>query len=456
MNRRLIKTFSHIGRLLAVLCAVGFSVGGVAQAQAPTQTVTPQPPVPTVLSSSAERVYDIARPKLLQIRTLVAQTGQQSSIGSGFVVSAEGLAITNYHVVSQYALEPQSYRLEYAAVDGKRGALTLLAFDLANDLAVVKLDNISGAPFLSFDERALTGGLPHGERLYSMGNPLDLGFTITEGTYNGMVGRSYNDRIHFSGAMNPGMSGGPTVTSEGRVAGINVAKRLGGELVGFLVPAGFAATLLERVRHSEPLSRVEMRAEIGRQLTAWQTGFYTAMNERGFRNSIFGPYQAPESEAPWFNCWGRTNDGQIPKPRASASTTSCNSDTGLFVAGGLVTGGVQFSHSHYHSVDLNAFQFAAYLSGQQQRDWWGGGRKWYTQERCQEDFVAAGGGLPMRVVWCARAYREFAGLFDVRLTAVTQDRSDEALVSRLSLSGISFDNAVALSRRFLDAVTWKP
>lgn len=445
------KTFSQIRGFLAAVVMAGLSADGAAQAQ----TVTPQPVPPTVLSSSAERVYDIARPKLLQIRTLVAQSGQQSSIGSGFVVSAEGLAITNYHVVSQYALEPQSYRLEYASVDGKRGALTLLAFDLANDLAVIKLDNIEGATFLSFDERALTGGLPHGERLYSMGNPLDLGFTITEGTYNGLVGRSYNDRIHFSGAMNPGMSGGPTVTNEGRVAGINVAKRLGGELVGFLVPAGFAATLLERVRHNEPLSRTEMRAEIGRQLTAWQTGFYTALNERGFRNSTFGPYQAPESEAPWFNCWGRTNDGQVPKPRANASTTICNSDTGLFVAGGLTTGGVQFSHSHYHSVDLNAFQFASYLSGQQQREWWGGARKWYTQERCEEKFVAAGGGLPMRVVWCARAYREFDGLFDVRLTAVTQDRNDEALVSRLSLSGITFDNAVALTRRFLDSVTWK-
>jgi serine protease Do len=451
MNRpSLMKTLSQIRGFLAVFVAC-LSIDGAAQAQ----TATPQVAAPAVLSSTAERVYDIARPKLLQIRTLVAQTGRQSSIGSGFVVSVEGLAITNYHVVSQYALEPQSYRLEYASVDGKRGTLTLLAFDLANDLAVVRLDAIDGAPFLTFDERALTGGLPHGERLYSMGNPLDLGFTITEGTYNGLVGRSYNDRIHFSGAMNPGMSGGPTVTSEGRVAGINVAKRLGGELVGFLVPAGFAATLIERVRHSEPLSPKEMRTEIGRQMTAWQTGFYTAMTERGFRDSSFGPYQAPESEAPWFNCWGRTNDGQIPKPRATARTTSCNSDTGLFIASGLVTGGVQFSHSHYHSVDLNAFQFAAYLSGQQERYWWGGGRKWFTRERCEEEFVTGGGGLPMRVVWCARAYREFAGLFDVRLTAVTQDRNDEALVSRLSLSGITFDNAVALTRRFLDSVTWK-
>jgi S1-C subfamily serine protease len=443
------RILSQTAGMLAAMLATYLAVAAPACADPPSPR--PMPAVP--LSSGAERVYDIARPKLLQIRTLVAQTGRQSSLGSGFLVSADGLAITNYHVVSQYALEPQSYRLEYTAVDGNHGALTLLAFDLANDLAVVRLDKSSGA-FLSFDERALSGGLPHGERLYSMGNPLDLGFSITEGTYNGLVGRSYSERIHFSGAMNPGMSGGPTVTVEGRVAGINVAKRLGGELVGFLVPAGYAATLLERVRHSQPLSPTELRAEIGRQLTAWQTGFYTAMSERGFRASDFGPYRAPESEAPWFDCWGRTNDGQSPRPRATLNSTSCSSDTRLFVANDLVTGGVQFSHSLYHSVDLNAFQFAAFLSNQQEPYWWGGSRKWHTRERCKEDFVEAGGGLPMRVVWCARAYREFAGLVDVRLTAITQDRDDEALVSRLTLSAITFDNAVSLTRHFLDAITW--
>ena len=115
-----------------------------------------------------------------------------------------------------------------------------MAIDVANDLALVRVDH-HDQPFFEFDERAVHGELPKGERLYSMGNPLDLGFTIVEGTYNGLVDRSYNERVHFSGALNPGMSGGPTVTAEGLVVGINVAKRMGGELVSFLVPARFAA-----------------------------------------------------------------------------------------------------------------------------------------------------------------------------------------------------------------------
>src|SRR6202035_255379 len=138
-------------------------------------------------------------------------------------------------VVSQFVLEPRTYRLEYTAADGSHGDVTVLGVDLPNDLAIIRLDK-HDAPFFTFDEQALAGDLPKGERLYSMGNPLDLGFTIIEGTYNGLVERSYVERIHFSGAINPGMSGGPTVTADGRIVGINVSKQLGGELVSFLVP----------------------------------------------------------------------------------------------------------------------------------------------------------------------------------------------------------------------------
>ena len=132
MNNRL----RIIGSLLLASLAIGAS-SAWAQAGppsvAPDASVSPVPP--------AERIYAEARPRLLQVRTLVAAAGRQSTIGSGFLVSADGLAVTNYHVVSQYALEPGTYRLEYTAADGTRGTVTLLAIDVANDLAVIRLDN---------------------------------------------------------------------------------------------------------------------------------------------------------------------------------------------------------------------------------------------------------------------------------------------------------------------------
>jgi len=220
-----IQGFRGAGRVLGL---VAIAVGGGSAWAAPGD-----PPASAV--SAAERIYAAAPARLLQFRTLVAGAERQSSTGSGFLVTADGLAITNYHVVSQVALDPKTYRLEYAAADGNRGEAKLLAIDLANDLAVVHLDR-RDAPFFAFDEAAMARGLPKGERLYSMGNPLDLGFTINEGIYNGLVERSYNERMHFTGALNPGMSGGPAVTAEGLVVGVNVAKRTGAELVSFLVP----------------------------------------------------------------------------------------------------------------------------------------------------------------------------------------------------------------------------
>jgi hypothetical protein len=53
------------------------------------------------------------------------------------------------------------------------------------------------------------------------------------------------------------------------------------------------------------------------------------------------------------------------------------------------------------------------------------------------------------VIWCAQGYREFDGLYDVALVAVTQDHGDEALVSRLSLQAIAYDDAVRLGQGFL-------
>ena len=119
--------------LLFLAAAIAWCTAAAQQPASPPAPTPAQPP----LSTAAERVYDHARPRIVQVRTLLVAAGRQSSIGSGFVVSADGLVITNYHVVSRFALDPKTYRLEYLAPDGAKGALELLAIDVAHDLAVV-------------------------------------------------------------------------------------------------------------------------------------------------------------------------------------------------------------------------------------------------------------------------------------------------------------------------------
>jgi S1-C subfamily serine protease len=439
--------------LSVVLLAAGAAIAQQPPAAAPAAPETPQLP----LSSTAERVYEYSKPRIVQIRTLLQAAGRQSSLGSGFLVSADGYAVTNYHVVSRFALDPKTYRLEYLAPDGAKGPLQLLAIDVAHDLAVVKIER-GDLPFFQFDARALASRLPKGERIYAMGNPLDLGFTIVEGTYNGLVDKSYDERIHFSGAINPGMSGGPVSGSDGRIVGVNVAKRLDGEQVGFLVPARYAAALVERAR-KEPVLRVDKaREEVGRQLDGWQAAFYDALKSGGFRSATFGPYRGLESASPWVTCWASTNADQVPRPRTAVNTTRCTSATGIFVSDRILTGRVDLTYSYYQAIDLNSFQFAKELS---QRSGGPGidprAGKRLTAQECRDDFVATSQPAkpPLRATWCMRAYREFEGLYDATLLVLTQDRDREALLAQLTMQGVSHANAVALGRRFLEAIEWR-
>ena len=200
-----------------------YGTQAVAQAQnAPKPAPALPAQQPAQVSRDAQRAYESSRDKLVQIRTLLRNTNTQASVGSGFFVSEDGLIITNFHVASQLALEPDRYRGVYVPVDGKQADVELVAFDVQHDLALLRVKDAGGQhPALGF--RAAANALQRGERIYSLGNPLDIGFAVTEGTYNGLVQRSFYPRIFFGGAINPGMSGGPVVDEAGLVIGINVS-----------------------------------------------------------------------------------------------------------------------------------------------------------------------------------------------------------------------------------------
>src|SRR5574343_360396 len=124
-------------------------------------------------SSAAQHLYGAARNDLLQVRTLLKSGRTQSSVGSGFLIGTSNLVITNYHVVSQFALDPDTYVGEWVDTSGQRGNVELLAVDVLHDLAVLRV-NRNGTGFFKMPEQLAR--LTQGQYLYSMGNPLDLGF----------------------------------------------------------------------------------------------------------------------------------------------------------------------------------------------------------------------------------------------------------------------------------------
>ncbi|KQV52287.1 serine protease [Massilia sp. Root335] len=397
-------------------------------------------------SSAAQTLYSAARADLLQIRMLLRNGRSQSSVGSGFLVGTGNLVLTNYHVVSQMALDPDVYVGAYVDTDGKSGPVELLAVDVLHDLAVVRVDR-DGTGFFKVPDKPVK--LAQGQYLYSLGNPLDLGFAISEGAYNGIVTRSFYEQLIFTGPINSGMSGGPTVTAAGVVAGVNVSKRRDGELVSFLVPVRYAQELLRKAEQ-QPHPPKDFNPLIGQQLLAHQRALIDRLLAEPLSMRAMGPYQVPVRESQQLRCWGRSNF------RAEAEYTldavSCAMEAAVYVSDSQQTGHVSMTHQVLRSSALHPLQFAVLASSRFRVDSIGAGRDTrLTRPACTEMFVHTA-TLPVRAVTCVRAYRKFAGLYNFTLLAASTDDPHASLQSRLDLAGVSYDNGLRATRAFLSAL----
>jgi len=190
-------------------------------------------------NTDTSSIYEEVESSVYQVRVINIETGKKVAIGSAFVVRRTDILATNYHVVSEYVNDPDVFRLEYLSTDGKSGPLELLDLDVIHDLAVVRSNKPMGNPL------AIAKVPDKGVRLFSLGNPLDLGFSIVTGTNNGILEQDEDGNIFFSGSLNKGMSGGPTLDESGKVVGINVATR--GNSLGFLVPSKYLSIILQRL-----------------------------------------------------------------------------------------------------------------------------------------------------------------------------------------------------------------
>lgn len=432
-------------RFLAAALTVGLLSTGMALGADPA----PLPPP----SAAGQRLFDSARDKLVQLRVLTRAGSSQSTVGSGFLIQANGTALTNYHVVSLLVMEPQRYRAEYVRVDGKRGAVKLLGFDVVHDLALVQLEGVTQAAH--FNLRPENEPLRQGEKIYSLGNPLDLGFAISEGTYNGIVERRLYDTIHFTGALNPGMSGGPGLDEAGRVIGVNVAGT-GGELANLLVPLVYVRALL-----AAPAPRSADKSAVTPQLLQHQDAMTRALMGAPFPTQSLGPATVPVGDEKLLRCWGQSN-AKPDKPWRTESI-SCNLQSSLYIEQSFNTGSVRWTHTYRRGDKLGALKFSAWQARTLGSTAAGGEKptRFLTRAHCNEDFVslAAGpkrGKTVARVSTCVRAHREFEGLFDMSVNLTTVDRDIEGLTSTLELRGISFDNGMRLQQAFVEASGWTP
>jgi serine protease Do len=437
-------------RVLAMLLLSSLSPLASAAAEAPVPAeAASSPPV----SLSARKVYEQARSQLLQIRTVLKGRASQTSVGSGFIVSKEGHILTNFHVVSEVALEPASHDLVYVTADGREARLDILMIDVLHDLALVKpaaSPEAAKEPSPAWEAlgfRPARQTLAQGERMYSLGNPLDVGFAVIEGNYNGLVERSFYPQIFFSGALSAGMSGGPALDQEGRVIGVNVARRVDGEQVSFLVPAPFAEALLQRGRNAPPMKGAA-HAEMTRQLVEHQDVLTRRFIEQGWKSATHPRYMVPVPPDRFMRCWGASHESRTGG--LDFEDSQCVMDTRIFV-GQYTTGTISLRHQSYDGSKLGPLRFAARhsqsfrnesfrrLSGEHM-----------TKPQCHEDFVEHD-GLPMRAVVCLRAYKKLPQLYDVSVLVATLDQKQAGVQGRFDAQGVSFGNAMKLTQHYLDA-----
>ncbi|HZX26058.1 MAG TPA: serine protease [Telluria sp.] len=411
-----------------------------AQTGAPADEALPPP------SSAAQKLYSATKADLLRIRMLLKNGRSQSSVGSGFMVGTSNLVLTNYHVVSEMALDPAVYAGEWVDTEGRSGPLEILAVDVLHDLAVLRV-NRQGSGVFTLPDKPVR--LSQGQYLYSLGNPLDLGFAISEGSYNGVIARSFYDQLLFTGPINAGMSGGPAVTSEGVVAGINVSKRRDGESVSFLVPVRFAQALLERAaRQAAPPK--DFNPLIAQQLLTHQKSMIDGLLDSPFVIKSMGPYQVPVRESEQVRCWGNSNF----KSEASftADTISCAMESAIFISESQQTGRVAMSHQYVRSSSLGPVRFATLASNLFKVDNLGSNRDLrLTAPSCTESFVR-NKSLPLRAVMCVRAYRKFPDLYNFTLLTASTDDPRASLQSRIDVSGVSYANGLRTTRSFLEQI----
>ena len=448
---------------LSVALSLGLALGAWAQAapSAPSDGSNPASPTAAVpvaadapagaasapISYSARRVYEQARSQLVQIRTVLKGRASQTSVGSGFFVSREGHIVTNFHVVSEAALKPERHDLVYVTADGREAPLQILQIDVLHDLALLKAADGAGRTFDALSFRPEARALSQGERIYSLGNPLDVGFAVTEGTYNGLVRRSFYPQIFFGGALSGGMSGGPALDQEGQVIGINVARRVDGEQVSFLVPAAFATALLARGRDAVPI-KTAAYGLVTDQLMLHQAALTDRFIQQGWKTATHPRYKVPVPNDQFMRCWGSSEPSRTGG--LDMERSDCVMETRIFV-GDYTTGAIGVRHESYDGSKLGALRFANRYSASFRNESFSRLRSEHqTKPQCHEDFVDQQ-GLTLRAVVCLRAYKKLPELFDVSVLVVTLDQAQAGVQGRFDAQGLSFANAQKLAGHYLQA-----
>ncbi|MCA1374099.1 MULTISPECIES: trypsin-like peptidase domain-containing protein [unclassified Bradyrhizobium] len=201
-------------------------------------------------SNAVIDVTDRVGPAVVRVETgpKVPNGRERGGLGSGIVISPDGLVLTNSHVVGT------SKEIRLRDVEGHVGDAQVLGADPDTDLALLRANGVRHLPYAALGN---SKSLRRGQLVIAIGNPLGFESTVTAGVVSALgrsirsvSGRTIEDVIQTDAALNPGNSGGPLVSSHAEVIGINTAIINGAQGICFAVASNTAQFVLsEIIRH---------------------------------------------------------------------------------------------------------------------------------------------------------------------------------------------------------------
>ena len=275
MNRRAATSLlsAALGGLVAAIIVVAIAPAG----SSTTRTVSASTGVAANALASdelthetlAHTIYERAAPGVVSILASTPSTGlfggTQSDSGSGIIVSARGLILTNNHVVSGAT----RITVQFGGSGGATRLARIVGVDASDDLALLSVTRagLTLSP-LRFGNSA---GVRVGDPAFAIGNPYTFDQTLTVGVISALNrtitspdGASITGVIQTDAALNPGNSGGPLLDSAGRVIGVNsqiatdpsgFAQQGSNSGIGFAIPSSTVLTDLASLDHGAALNR---------------------------------------------------------------------------------------------------------------------------------------------------------------------------------------------------------